>query len=243
MHDQQTSESQRVVLITGGRGRIGTRLAQALVQRGDIVISVDRTPFSQSKGDKKRTTSQGQVFNFKANLASEKGANVVFESIFSQFQRIDAAVLSAGDFTYGTFADASPVDFERMFKNNAMTAFCTLKHLIPRMKKVGGHIVIMGSLADHRILRGNSCYAPAKAALRMLVEVLREEVNETQIRFTHLCFGAIASPMAMKLGKADANSLLSPATVVETICWAIDRPIDARFDELKILPPIGVLNP
>jgi NAD(P)-dependent dehydrogenase (short-subunit alcohol dehydrogenase family) len=243
---------RKVVVITGGRGRIGGALASALEHRGHTVVAIDRAALPRPP--RRRTVRRslqapqappGEVVHLRADLGSAAQTRRAFRTVLDRYQRIDAAVLAAGAFVSGPFLSHAASDGERMFRDNVMTAFLCLQELARTMPRTGGgHVIFMGSIVDHRVVQGNALYGASKAALRMLAEVVREETRDTPMRITNLCLGAVASPMTRALKRrARLLDTLEPARVVEAVLWLLDRPAEPRFDELRLFPSVGVNEP
>lgn len=234
---------QKIVVVTGGRGRIGGAIARALAEQGHTVVVIDRAPIPRSR---RRTAAplaaSGQVVHVRAALDDEAQTRRAFRTVLDRYQRIDAAVLAAGAFVYGPFLSQSVNDCERMLRDNVITAFLCLQELARTMPKTGGgRVIFMGTIVDHRVVKGNAAYGSSKAALRMLADVVREETRDSPMRITNLCLGAVASPMAATglsaIGRPDT---IEPSTVVDAALWLLDQPLGARFDELRLFPSVGV---
>jgi NAD(P)-dependent dehydrogenase (short-subunit alcohol dehydrogenase family) len=233
------SPKSRVVLVTGGRGRIGGALVRELVEAGDSVVVIDKGPVPPITTH----SSSSRVTHLRADLSIEREAASAFQAIRRKFQRIDSAVLAAGDFVYKPLVDQTAADLQRMLNNNVIAAFSCLRELASAPGSAGARVVILGSIVDHRVIKGNSTYGSAKAALRMLVDVAREEFRDTPMRITNLCLGAVASPMTVQLGKRKTSAALStiaPVHVIATLRWILDAPRGPRLDEVRLFPQVGV---
>jgi NAD(P)-dependent dehydrogenase (short-subunit alcohol dehydrogenase family) len=239
----EPGRGRKVVVVTGGRGRIGGALASALEGQGHAVIAIDRTPVPRARRPAQRALP-GSILHLRADLASEPETKRAFRTVLARYKRIDAAVLAAGAFVFGRFLSHTARDWERMFRDNTLTAFLCLQELARTMPKTGGgHVIFMGTIVDHRVTRGNALYGSSKAALRMLADVVREETRDSPMRITNLCLGAVASPMADKLKRGRRLDAVDPAQVTEAVRWLLERPAEPRFDELRLFPSIGVNDP
>lgn len=232
----------RVVVVTGGRGRIGGALAEALEARGHTVVAIDRVPSPRSQPrSAPRQRRAGKIMHLRADLSSEPQTRRAFRTVLDRYRRIDAAVLTAGAFVFGPVLSHSASDWDRMFRDNVMTAFLCLQELVRAMPATGGgHVVFMGSIVDHRVVKGNALYGSSKAALRMLADVVREEFRDSPVRITNLCLGSVRSPMSQAIKTRRRMDSMDPAHVVRAVLWLLDQPIDPRFDELRLFPSVGV---
>src|ERR1041384_6342061 len=120
----RSDHPQKVMVVTGGRGRIGGAIARALADRGHTVVVIDRAPVPRSP---RRRAARGDVVHLRAKLDDEAQTRRAFRTVLRRYKRIDAAVLAAGAFVYGPFLSQSVKDCERMLRDNVLTAFLCLQ--------------------------------------------------------------------------------------------------------------------
>jgi NADP-dependent 3-hydroxy acid dehydrogenase YdfG len=105
----------------------------------------------------------------------------------------------------------------------------------------GGRIINMGSIADHRAIAGNSAYAASKFGLRGLSLTLAEEGADCGVRVSLVSPGAVATAIWADRDGFDPTEMLQPRDVAETVLDIVRRPLSVRLDEVRLLPPKGVL--
>lgn len=140
----------------------------------------------------------------------------------------DIVVNNAGSFLLKPLVDTTPEEFRDQVAVNLTGAFLILRAFLPAMKKRGtGHIVTIGSVADHVALPGNAAYAASKYGVRGLHEVLTAELEGTGIRTTLFSPGAtdtaiwdtidrVANP-----GLPERSSMRSPRDVASDVVMQI----------------------
>ena len=85
--------TKKVILITGGAGRIGSTLAKAIVSLGASVAIVDLNKKKLKKLEKE--LGKKNCFIVISDASSKKGSKLCISKAFDYFGRIDAAVHAA----------------------------------------------------------------------------------------------------------------------------------------------------
>src|SRR5208283_432105 len=90
----------------------------------------------------------------------------------------------------------TPEIFARMLALNLAAPFQLVRAFLPGMRLRGrGHVVTVGSVADHVAFPGNSAYSASKFGVRGLHEVLRTELRGTGVRATLVSPGGVDTPL------------------------------------------------
>ena len=153
----------------------------------------------------------------------------------------DILVNNAGAFAVAPVVDTSPDLFTSMLELNLVAPFRFIRALVPSMRARGlGHIVTIGSVADHIPFPGNGAYAASKFALRGLHEVLRGELVGTGVRATLVSPSAVGTDLWEGLD-ADTraqfparNEMLDPGAVARSVVYAVTQPAGVNVDEIRI---------
>lgn len=157
------------VVITGGGTGIGRAIARRFVLDGASVVLVGRrVEVLEATADELRE-SGGEVTTHSADLRSPAEVAALAAAIVAGGP-VDVLVLNAGG-NYGGFdgsddpaeqlarlADAYRADFD----GNVITTVLLGEALLPHLRRPGGRIVAMSSIAG---LRGSGAYGAAKAAV------------------------------------------------------------------------------
>jgi NAD(P)-dependent dehydrogenase (short-subunit alcohol dehydrogenase family) len=153
--------SERIVVVTGGTGGLGTAVVRAFEEAGDRVI-----PVSRSAGE------------FSADLLQPEAAEDLFRRVVERHGRLDVLVHTAGAFAAGGDVGKTALDtWRRMMDVNFQAALHTIRAALPHLT-AGGRIIAVGSRAGVQLSAGLGAYSVSKAALHALVQtVALEEVN------------------------------------------------------------------
>lgn len=211
--------ADRLVIVTGGTGALGSAVAQHVINHGGRVAipAMDDTDVTRSDvagHDRAEVVVAG-------DLADEANAVRFYnEHAVGLF----ASVHVAGGFAYAPIADADAAIFEKQFRMNAMTCYNACRAAIRLMREAGngGRIVnIAAKPALHPHEGANmAAYTASKAAVVGLTGALAEEVKPDGIWVNAVVPSIMDTPTNRRdMPDADHAQWPSVADVAETACW------------------------
>lgn len=169
----------RVALITGGSRGIGRGIALRLAQDGARVALAYRNNKSAAQAALRQLQAAGaDCVAIETDISDPVRAEQLVKTVVDRFGRIDVVVNNVGDFRWGTLAESSVEDWERVFTSNLMTVFYVCRVALPQMRKSRwGRIVNLGAVGAERAFGQAkiSAYAAAKAAVVALSRSLALE--------------------------------------------------------------------
>ncbi len=153
----------------------------------------------------------------------------------------DILVNNAGYFAVQPFESTSPESFARTLGVNLAAPFLFVHALVPGMKaRHRGHLVTIGSVADHVAFPGNAAYAASKYGVRGLHEVLRVELRSTGVRTTLVSPGSVdtdlwsAGNLAARADIPPRDRMLDTSAVADAVLYAVTQPDTVNVDELRL---------
>jgi NAD(P)-dependent dehydrogenase (short-subunit alcohol dehydrogenase family) len=225
---------ERVVLITGANGGLGTVVTQRFLATGAMVVGASR----------KIAQKDFPADNFLALPADFTKAAAVrsaIELVVQRYHRLDMLVHVLGAFAGGaSIAETDDATWEQMRDLNLTSAFYVLRAAIPHLRKSGsGRIVAIGSLAAVEPHAGLGAYVTFKSALVSLVRTVAGENRDTRLTANVVLPGTMDTPANREaMPKADFSKWLQPADVADLVLWLSDEragnitgaaiPIDGR---------------
>jgi len=229
--------SEQTAIVTGASRGIGLAIADALRDAGAHVVRLARS-LADGSADRRTdlrcdVTDAGQVQRAVDRVLAERGApNVV--------------VNNAGAFFLRSLTETSPQEFARSLAVNLTAPFLLIRALLPHLVRRGsGHIVTMGSIADHVAYPGNTAYTAGKFGLRGLHEVLRAELAGSGIRTTLVSPGPVDTDMwdavdpDAKPGFTPRLGMLRAEDVAAAVVYAVTQPERVDVTEIRLMPARG----
>jgi NADP-dependent 3-hydroxy acid dehydrogenase YdfG len=154
----------------------------------------------------------------------------------------DILVNNAGAFVLKPLPETTAEEFRHLLDTNLTGAFLVARALVPGMAERGGHVVTMGSVADHRAFPGNAGYAASKFGLRGLHETLRAEFAGTRLRFTLISPGPTDTSLWDPVDPGRGSGLPSRARmlragdVADAVRFAVTRPDGVNVELMRLMP-------
>ena len=208
----------KVVLITGAKGGLGSFVTQRFLGEGATVAGVSLRITQQD-------FPQPNFTALSADFTKSGAVREAVESVVSRFGKLDVLVHLLGGFAGGsTVADTDDATWEQMRDLNLTSAFYVLRAAIPHLRKsMAGRIIVIGSLAATEPHAGLGAYVTFKSALAMLVRTVALENKDTALTANVILPGTMDTPANRKsMPDADFSKWLQPNDVAELALWLAD---------------------
>jgi 3(or 17)beta-hydroxysteroid dehydrogenase len=144
----------KVILITGGAGAIGSAIAEAVVRNGGIAVDTD--------------LESREGIDHALDVTSEADWQRVIGAVEASAGRLDGLVNAAGIAEMGSVEDTDYKAFRRTMAINVDGTFLGCKYAIGLMKRTGGSIVnlssVSGLVGGHNLV----AYNTSKGAVRLM---------------------------------------------------------------------------
>ncbi|MFE9954623.1 SDR family NAD(P)-dependent oxidoreductase [Micromonospora sp. NPDC005299] len=183
----------RLAVVSGGGTGIGAAVAQGLVLDGYDVVIVGRRGEVLAEAASRMGESSGRagaVTAVAADLTDPAQVSAVVEAVGER--TVDALVNNAGGYLggpTGTLADVA--DWWRAnLDANVLTAVLLTEALLPALRRPGGRVVLLSSIAAQR--GGAGPYSAAKAALHGWAYDLATQLGPEQITVNVVSPGYVA---------------------------------------------------
>ena len=178
----------KVAVVTGGGSGIGAAAARLFAREGCRVVVAGR------REDLIRAVA-GEIggMAFAADVAVDAEVAGLFDACDGRFGRLDILVNNAGHGGGGLIA-AEEMDFaawDRTFAVNVRGPMLCIARAIPLLRRQGGTIVNVASIAGLKPNRLQIPYGASKAALVNLTKSVADEVGAYGIRVNAICPGAV----------------------------------------------------
>ena len=226
---------RKVILVTGGTRGVGDAIARALTDHGAQTISTTRNPSLPSSA---KVSTRIEVLDV-TNEASVRG---LFAKIKSEYGRLDVLINNAGVGVFKPLEETTHAEWKEVLDTNLTGAVLCAREAFGLMREQGGgRIINIGSIADYMALPSNAAYAASKFGLRGLSGVINEEGKELGIFSTLLSLGAVYTEIWKDRPGFDASAMLPLSAVADAVLSIVTQKPGVRLDEMKLLPPKGVL--
>jgi NAD(P)-dependent dehydrogenase (short-subunit alcohol dehydrogenase family) len=187
----------QVALITGGSRGIGFGIARSLLAQGLHVAITGRD--ESGLGEAKRrleAAGSSRVETFAVDVRDYEAIAQTVDRIVGAFGGLDVVVNNAGIGRFVNIADMTPEQWSEIIDTNVTGVFNVCHAALPVLRKRGGYIINISSLAGKNPFVGAGAYCASKAALNQFSEVLNQEVRHDDIKVTNIAPGSVATRFA-----------------------------------------------
>ncbi len=224
----------KVAVVTGASRGIGRAIANRLEESGACVARIARTECAAEGGT-----------GFVCDVTNEAAVAQVAAAVRARMGSPHIVVNNAGLFLLQPFELTGVDDLRAQLEVNLVGAFLVAKAFVGELVDTGGgHLVTVGSVADHAAFPGNAAYAASKYGLRGLHEVITAEYAPHGLRTTLISPGATDTAAwdpvdpDQRDDLPDRAGMLRPEDVADAVLFAVSRPPRANVD-LMWLNPTG----
>ena len=180
----------RVAVITGGARGVGYGIAEKLASEGDRVIVVD---LLEDQGREAADQLGGEFF--RADVSDEDSVADLAHAVERDWQGAEVLVNSAGLLQAPGRSESMPLgDHDRIWSVNYRGTYLCCRAFAPQMAARGqGAILNVGSTNSFQMMP-LPAYAPTKAAIRALTELLAAEWGPRGVRVNTVAPGFARTP-------------------------------------------------
>ncbi len=159
-----------VIVVTGGGTGIGAATVRQLASAGYTVVATGRRQEPLSA-----LVEECGCLAFVGDVADSSDNVRLARFVDEQVPPLVGLVNAAGVMLTKSVAETSLAEWSRVIQVNLTGAFDVTRNLLPALRRAGGAIVMVSSVAADRVPTGAAAYAVAKAGLSMLGNVVAME--------------------------------------------------------------------
>ena len=203
----------KVVLVTGAAGPMGTAVARKMISEGCTVAMVD----INSESLRKKAAELGEkALPFVTDIQKYDDVGALYAALEKQLGGVDILVNNAGILSNNKALETSPQEWNNVMSVNLNGAFYLSQKVIPHMKSKGwGRIINTCSLAAKTGgITAGTAYTTSKGALTSLTFSLARELAGANITVNGISPAYVKTPMITEqLNEAQRQELLKQIPV------------------------------
>ena len=181
----------KTVYVVGGSSGIGLSIAHRMSSEGANIALFARAKepleLALNQVATCKVSEEQKFYCRQIDVSSNDQVEAVMSEAMSEFGIPDVLINCAGTVCPCCFEDATYQQFDETMKVNLYGARNIISAVLPHMKKQGGHIVNVSSLAGLVGVFGYTDYCASKFALIGFSEVLRSELKRYGVMVSVLC--------------------------------------------------------
>jgi NAD(P)-dependent dehydrogenase (short-subunit alcohol dehydrogenase family) len=214
--------SDRVVIVTGAAGNVGSAVTRAFQAAGAKLVLVDRAPDRLPRLFPELADSADHFLAAAVDLTDADAVTGMVEEAVSRLGRIDVLVNAAGGYRGGTAVHETLLQtWDFMLNLNARSVFIASSAVIPAMLERGsGKIVSVAARAALKGGRTMGPYSASKSAVVRLTESMSAELKKSGINVNCVLPGTIDTPQnRASMPTADTSRWVAPEALADVILF------------------------
>lgn len=238
--------NKRIALITGATSGIGEATARLLAVNKFKLILCGRRK-ERLKTLSEELASMTEVITLSFEVRDHKEVADAIASLPEEWKEVDVLINNAGN-AHGLdpIQTGSLDDWDAMIDINVKGLLYVTKEVLPVMvKRNGGHIINIGSIAGKEVYANGNVYCASKFAVDALTKGMRIDLNAHSLKVTAIHPGLVETEFSLVRFKGDearASSVykgidpLLGQDIADSILFVLTRPAHVVIADMVVLP-------
>ncbi|AVA24614.1 SDR family NAD(P)-dependent oxidoreductase [Rhizobium sp. NXC24] len=186
----------KVAIVTGAGGGIGSAIAKLLASEGAYVVVTDMNGDAASTVVAEIEAAHGEAAAIVADIANGESCRELIAEVIGRKGHIDILCNNAGINRRGNLLSVTEEDWRLSFAVNIDSMFHLCKAVIPHMIEAGGGAIVnTASQWGLHPAPNHIAYNVTKAAVASFTQNLARDYAPHKIRVNAVCPGEIHTPM------------------------------------------------
>jgi short-subunit dehydrogenase len=229
----------KVALLVGATGGIGSALAPKLAEAGAklVLVARDRAKLEELVHNIE-DDYESEAIAIPTDITKYDQVEAMVQQVIAHYGQIDILVNAAGAGVMKQFLRIEPQEIDQMLDLNLKGNFYTSQAVANVMKdrKVGHICNVIGILGKHPMAMA-AAYCASKFGAVGFSKCMADELRRLGIKVTLFYFGGIDSPFWDNVSlKVDRSKMLTPETAANAIMFALSADPMAVPMEINIQP-------
>lgn len=222
----------KVCIITGAGGGIGSAIANALFPMGYKLVLMGR-----NEEKLKRTANVRECLILPGDICNDGYIKEAIEKTAETYGGIDLLINNAGVAQSQGFEDITMAEYDMIMNTNVRAPFLICKSALPYLQRSDSATIInIASVTAHKGYALQSVYAASKHALLGFTKALSKEYYQKGIRAHVISPGGVFTDM-VKVSRPDLSSdgMILAEDIAETVKYLIKmRNTACVADEIEL---------
>jgi NAD(P)-dependent dehydrogenase (short-subunit alcohol dehydrogenase family) len=226
----------KVAVVTGSTKGIGYAIAEALARAGaDVVVSARNESEVRDAAVRLESVGPGRTAGVACDVRRHDDVKRLIGAAV-ELGGVDILVNNAGVGVFGTVDGMSPEEWHSVIGTNLDGVFFCCHEAIPHLRRGGGWIINIGSLAGRNAFAGGAAYNASKFGLLGFSEAMMLDVRHDDIRVTCIMPGSVATHFNNhQPGDADAWKI-QPEDIAQIVMDLIAMPARTLPSKIEVRP-------
>lgn len=190
----------KVFVVTGAGGGIGSELAYGLLQRGAKVVAIDLNKENLELFQKQVNSTNLEII--AVDITDKTAVDALPSKVKELFDTVEGLINCAGIIQpFVKVNDLENDAIERVMNVNFFGTLYMIKAFLPKLlERPEAHLVNVSSMGGFLPVPGQSVYGASKAAVKLLTEGLYAELKDTNVHVSIVFPGATKTDITKNSG-------------------------------------------
>lgn len=234
----------KVVLILGGAGGIGSACARVLSARGATIALADIDVDGMRVVAASVGAIGGQARSYVVDITQLDQVVAAVKSVVDEFGALDVMINCAGVMYIRPLVDLDVAEWTTTIDLNLKGTMWGVAAALPAfVQQQSGHFISLGSVHGLKVSRGSAVHSASKFGVNAFTEGVRGELSEYGIRVSTVNPGAVNTGMQDKTTGSESERIQAiyahamPAeAVARAVAFVIEQPAEVGVNDLVIRP-------
>ena len=185
--------TNKVAYITGGSKGIGFGIAHAMLAQGMRVAISGRNLQAVEEAAKKLGGDSSKILALQSDVRSAGSEAEAIKKVTEHFGGLDVLVANAGIGIFSPIDQMTEEDWRTTIDTNLTGVFNTVKAGVEPLKKSGGYIITIASLAGANFFENGAAYNASKFGLVGFTQAIMLDLRKYDIKVTTIMPGSVAT--------------------------------------------------
>lgn len=234
----------KVIIIMGASSGIGEATARILAEKGAKLVLAARR--EERLKEIKESLPEAHIVYRKADVSNHEEVQQVIDLAIAEYGQLDVLFNNAGIMPTAPLAETRRDEWKNMLDINVMGVLNGIAAALPKMvEQKSGHIISTDSVAGHVVYPHSAVYCGTKFAVRAIMEGLRQEQRENNIKSTIISPGAVLTELYTTINDKEVSAALHQAQsewglaaedIAQAVAYVIDTPDRVSVSDMIIRP-------
>jgi NAD(P)-dependent dehydrogenase (short-subunit alcohol dehydrogenase family) len=230
----------KIGLVTGSTRGIGRAIAEEMAKAGATVVVSGTREADVARVVKEFSAEGHRVLGLACDVRRYDEVDALMGFAAAEAGGLDILVNNAGIGLFSPVSEMSPEDWDRVIATNLTGVFYCSRAAIPHLlKRGGGDIINISSLAGKNAFAGGAAYNASKFGLEGLSEAMMLDLRYQNIKVAYVMPGSVATEFSGRTPSREESWRLTAGDVAEVVLdiLAQDRRALASRVELRPFQP------
>lgn len=224
-------------LVTGGSKGIGAAVAEALLRAGcRVVISARSEKELRRRAQTLAEATGGDVHARTCDVGDHRQVEQLIDFCRQELGGLQVLVNNAGIGIFKPVEEMTPEEWDRLIATNLNGVFYCSHFALPLLKREGGFIVNISSLAGKNAFPGGAAYNASKFALTGFSEALMQEVRHDDVRIAYVMPGSVNTYFGGSEPRDEESWKLSARDVADVVLDTLQRAPRCLTSRIEMRP-------